>query len=383
MGKIKNIVKNLIIKGLDEWDKCMVAHLSKGEMRKISDPKRKSILSETVLSEKQKQKIDKLFIENYGSKIPYYWHQYFTAYTGKFDEAYFPELLFVPEFEHFMNQNESYIDVFADKNIIPMIAKANEIKMPKSFFSCVYGIYRDENNIITKNEFEKRMSNIGRVFVKPSIDSSSGQGCFPINMVNGIDTISGKSVSDISNEIGNNFVVQEMIKCHKCILNIYSKSVNTFRIITYRWNDKIEVMPVIMRIGKGNSVIDNAHAGGMFIAVDETGKLGDIAFTEFRDKFTEHPDTHLTFKDYQIEHYFEIIEAAKKMHTAIPQLGVYNWDFTIDEDGNPVLIEANTIGGSIWMPEMAHGKGVFGENTADILKWTKKMKMISKSKRYL
>lgn len=35
------------------------------------------------------------------------------------------------------------------------------------------------------------------------------------------------------------------------------------------------------------------------------------------------------------------------------------------------------------MVEMAHDKGVFGENTADILKWTKKMKMISKSKIYL
>ena len=28
------------------------------------------------------------------------------------------------------------------------------------------------------------------------------------------------------------------------------------------------------------------------------------------------------------------------MHTSIPQLGVYNWDFTIDEDETPVLIEA-------------------------------------------
>lgn len=127
-------------------------------------------------------------------------------------------------------------------------------------------------------------------------------------------------------------------------------------------------MPVIMRIGKGNSVVDNEHAGGIFIAVDENGKPGDTAFTEFRNKFTEDSDTHLTFKDYQIEHYFGIIEAAKKMHTAIPQLGVYNWYFTIDEDGNPVLIDANTICSSIWMPEMAHGKGVFGENTADILK---------------
>ena len=136
-----------------------------------------------------------------------------------------------------MNRNELYVDVFADKNIIPMIAKANEIKTPKSFFSCVYcvyWVYRDENNMITTNEFEKQMYNIGLAFVKPSIDSSGGQDFFSINMVNGIDTISGKAVSDISNEIGSNFIIQEMIKCFKSILNIYSKSVNIFKIITYR-----------------------------------------------------------------------------------------------------------------------------------------------------
>ncbi|EGT3613237.1 hypothetical protein E5N06_07755 [Clostridium perfringens] len=96
MSKIKNIIKKLIIKESNESDKCMISHLRKGEIRKISNPKRKSILSETVLSEKQKQKIDELFIENHRSEILYYWHQYFTAYTGKFDEAYFSELLFVP-----------------------------------------------------------------------------------------------------------------------------------------------------------------------------------------------------------------------------------------------------------------------------------------------
>ncbi|XZK68225.1 hypothetical protein ACSXCL_11385 [Clostridium perfringens] len=48
------------------------------------------------MSEKQKQKIDELFMENHRSEILYYWPQYFTDYTGKFDEAYFTELLFVP-----------------------------------------------------------------------------------------------------------------------------------------------------------------------------------------------------------------------------------------------------------------------------------------------
>ncbi len=38
------------------------------------------------------------------------------------------------------------------------------------------------------------------------------------------------------------------------------------------------------------------------------------------------------------------------MLDAIPQLGSYNWDFTLDGAGIPVLIEVNVNGGSIWLP---------------------------------
>jgi D-alanine-D-alanine ligase-like ATP-grasp enzyme len=64
------------------------------------------------------------------------------------------------------------------------------------------------------------------------------------------------------------------------------------------------------------------------------------------------------------------------MHAAIPQLGVVNWDFTIDPAGNPVLIEANCKNGSVWLPQMAHGVAAFGERTAEVLQWLRFMKKL-------
>ncbi|MBO7303945.1 MAG: hypothetical protein J6V09_01820 [Clostridia bacterium] len=73
------------------------------------------------------------------------------------------------------------------------------------------------------------------------------------------------------------------------------------------------------------------------------------------------------------------------MQMAIPQAAVVNWDFTINEDGEPVLIEANmkndTQAGSIWLPQMAHGKGAFGENTAKVLQYIRRAKKMSFTKR--
>ena len=76
-----------------------------------------------------------------------------------------------------------------------------------------------------------------------------------------------------------------------------------------------------------------------------------------------------------------MIETAERMHRSIPQLGVVNWDFTLDEDGTPLLIEANVLVGSIWLFEIAYGKSAFGSLTPEILRWLRQMKRMSYTER--
>lgn len=111
---------------------------------------------------------------------------------------------------------------------------------------------------------------------------------------------------------------------------------------------------------------------GMFVGVDETGKLCGTAFTEFQEKYTEHPDSHIVFKGYEVIEFYKVCEAAKKLYGQIPQLGIVHWDLTLDNKGNVIVIEANTYDSSIWLPQMAVGKGAFGDNTAEILQWISK-----------
>ncbi len=342
-------------------------------LKKFDDPRRKSIYDSVLLSAEQLSKIDDLYINNYGEKIPYIWHKHFTAFTGRFDPAYFPETLYIPEFEYYMNLNSHYANVFEDKNILPLLASGANIKTPKTILSCSKGFYFNGQTPLTKDEAVSYISNIGKAFVKPSIDSSSGEGCFMINMINGIDILSSKTAETIINDIGTDFCIQELIVCSNSIRNIYSNSANTFRVITYRWKNEICILPIIMRIGQGNAVVDNAHAGGMFIAVNNDGRLHKTAFTEFKKEYSKHPDTGIVFDSYEISNFQKIIDSAKKMHASLPQIGSVNWDFTIDETEEPILIEANVNGGSIWLIEMAHGCSPFGERTPEILRWLRFM----------
>lgn len=345
-----------------------------GEKKKFRDKRRIEICNSTKLSQEQIDSVEKLYKNNYGKKIPLTWHRSYTAYTGRFDKYYFPEILYIPEFERYMNYNQSLANVLEDKNLLYVFAKASNVRMPRMYLSCQAGIYKDAENKVL--DFEKAcslISNIGVCFAKPSIGTDSGRGCEVYCLVNGTDTKSGKTSDMILKDLGKDFTIQERLVCHESIRKIYDGSVNTFRIMTYRWKNQIIVAPIIMRIGRGGSYLDNAHAGGMFIALSDDGTLHKTAFTEFKEEFVEHPDSKLKFEGYRIPLLPNVVDAVKKMHYSLPAIGVINWDMTLDESGQPVLIEANVNGGSIWLFQMAHGCGVFGERTPEILRWLHKM----------
>lgn len=357
-------------------DKILIFHRKNTERRKIREKNRVDLYSQIKLSSSQLREIDDLYTHNYGKKVPYMWHKYYTYYTGKFCAEYIPELIFIPEIEHFFNRKNNFCSACADKNFLPIIAKYADVKMPHTFLSRTNGTYKNEaGSIITAEQAREQMAKYeGYYFIKPTIESSSGNGCRLLNCKNGIDVITGESINSVVDRIGKDFVVQEKIECSNAIRKLYPNSVNTFRIITYVWNDAIQHCPIVMRIGQKGGFLDNAHAGGMFIAVDDDGTLHEKAFTENGETFSKHPDSGVVFSNYSVNSLGEVLSAAKKLHSLIPQIGLIHWDFTMDSSEVPVLIEANTFGGGIWVVQMAHGKGAFGVNTAEILRWIRKEK---------
>ena len=377
------ILRNIKVKVLDSWESFIQSRKRKGEIRKFKDNRRVQIANLYPLSNEQKKQIDELYINNYGEKIDYVWHQNYAAHAGKFDCRFFPELLYIPEFEAYQNQNKAIAKMLSDKNFLPIVAKSVNIKMPETIVSCTNGVLRNSNNQIVSETEALCLLNIIKteLFVKPTKGSCSGVGCSKVKVLDKIDFRGGNLLLNNQLSYSRDFVVQKVLKCHKSLVDIYPSSVNTFRVITYIWHNEIKTMPVILRIGQGGHFLDNAHAGGMFIAINNDGSLGKFAVTEFNERFEKHPDTGLVFATHKIEHFDKVLLAAQKIHEAVPQIGIVNWDFTIDESGEPVLIEANCLGGGIWVIQMAHGIGPFGEDTEEVLQWMKFMKRLKPHER--
>ena len=374
--KIQNTYSNVFDKlWIKKWYKKYYEMYTK-------NPQRLSLQKQFPLTESQKKEIDEYYMTYYGSKISYECHQNFAVHTGVFRHDYFADFLYVPFFEHFMNVNREYAVTLSDKSVFPFVAAAANVKMPKTILYNSFGVFRDgEHCELRGGGIINELRNVGPIFVKPTIDSGSAKGIFTANFQDGVDVESGKSIEEVINLKRQNYVIQEFAKCSDDIAKLYDGCLNTFRIMTYRWKDEFYAMPGVLRIGSGGGKVDNAHAGGMFIAIDEDGILGKKAMTEFMNVYEKHPDSGIVFDGYKVSGYPKVVEAALRLHKMIPELGSIAWDFSIDETGRPLLIEANILDSGFWIIQCAHACAPFGKRQPEVLQWIRKMKNIPYSKR--
>lgn len=334
-------------------------------------PKRQAIVADYELTPDQKREIDDFYLTNYGRKIPYDWHRYYAAHSGVFDVRYFPEILFHGYFERFMNPEDAYNQVLSDKNFLPYVAQAAGVPVPRTVVSFSKGLYRDgQGGLLCREDALDILKNCGKLFCKPSRGSCGGHGCFCMDF--GETEDAGAALE----RLGGEFVIQELLDCAPSIKRLYPGAVNTFRVVSYRWKETFYTMPSVMRTGRGGSIVDNASSGGMFVSISDDGVLQGKAVTIDNQKFTEHPDTHVAFDGYRIEGFEKVREAAVRMHTMLPAVGVIGWDFTLDDKGRPLLVEANIMRVIYYFCQMASGVPAFGERTAEVLQWIRKMKQV-------
>lgn len=361
---------------LDIFDKLWILKYERIEYRKQSSHQYKNLKASHPLTDEQKKRIDDYFISTYGRKVPYDWHQFYFAHNGVFQHDYFPELLYRPHFEHYMNYRNDYAEVMSDKNFLPNIAEVSRCTMPEVLISRTMNLLRNsKGEVIDEKQAISILLKEKQVFCKPSTISYGGKGCFVF------EPTDRDSIKNLMKSLGTDFVVQKILQCHPTISAIYPNAVNTFRVTTYRWKGKFYFMPIAMRLGRGGICVDNVTSGGLFIGVNNDGSLKREAMDIAGNRYVTHPDTGIVFSTHRIYGIQKVIDTAIRLHTQVPQLGVIGWDFSVNVDGEPVLIEANIRNASYRLSQMAHGCSPFLERTSEVLAWVGKMSRLSMSRR--
>ena len=326
-----------------------------------------------LLTKEQKREIDTFYRKNYGKKVSYMWHNLIMNYTNKFDVRYIPPEVFLEIINNLITRDIKF-SIFYDKNFFHNFVKRTGMYVPEKVFCSINGLFLDSaDKFISKQDFYKQMSNVGEVFIKPTLPSDSGysKNCRLINVSNGIDVYSKTNITDmLERYYTRDFVVQKKLVCHKSISDIYSISVNTFSVHSLILNNEVKILNnVVFKIGMNGSNTDfpDPKKEGLVIAIDKEGVLSDFALCIKQDKkYFSHPNTGVVFKNHKIENFHNAIETIKKLHSLIPWVKFCKWDITIDVDGKPVLLETEWPS-ELFQQQVLYEKGFFGEYTEEIL----------------
>lgn len=192
----------------------------------------------------------------------------------------------------------------------------------------------------TADDLKSFLQDKGVVFCK-AVSSFGGQGIEKVN-VSDID-----DVTQFYNECvrKGQYNIEEAVIQHSELSRLNPSSINTLRIVTICKDGCVHHMYTLIRIGKGNSCVDNISSGGMYAPVDENGVITKPAFCDKTGKLYEiHPDTKTSIVGFRVPMFDKAVQICKEAALSIPEMGYVGWDVAMTENG-PVFIEGNEMPG--------------------------------------
>ena len=293
------------------------------------------------------------------------WAQYYSAKNGQFDPRYIPNDLYYTKIDqHFNSRKLGY--GFNDKNYYSKIFAG--IRQPEVVVRKINSLIFDEDyNQISAEEAKRRILQQHEVICKPSQETGSGRGIvfFDNENTEAIDAF-------LANQSYDDYVVQKLIEQHSELDRVHKGSINCIRITSILFEDGVHILSAVLRMGFGNSKVDNATAkdnagyDGMSCGIDENGCLKKYAHGYTTGNVCEqHPDG-LIFEGFQIPFFDKAVELVKLAHPLIGHFRLVSWDVAIDKEGNPVLVEANMRKGGINFHQFNNGP-LFGDLTERVL----------------
>ncbi len=309
--------------------------------------------------DKEYKKIIKKYWKPFGINPGLKEFEFYSARGAKDDPRYITKKVFhsiiEPKYNDILDVN-----VLSNKNYLDLILK--DAITPTTVIRNIKGIFLDANyKVITKKEVLKliKESDVEYIY-KPAVESGGGRNISFVNR-NNIDKI----INYMDNE--KDFVIQKIINQHKVLQEYNKSSVNTFRVLSFLYKGNVNILYMVLRIGKEGMRIDNASAGGIQVLLKKDGSFSDYIIDIDNKKITDEKIIQ-KFKNLKMPFYEKICEEVKRLHPFISVCGLIGWDITIDEKGNPLVIEINLQ--DIGMTDISQclNGPLFGDLTDDILK---------------
>lgn len=151
-----------------------------------------------------------------------------------------------------------------------------------------------------------------------------------------------RALFDRLREIG--VICEELIVQAEPLAGLHPGSVNTVRAATLIKDGEPLLLFTFLRMGRGDSIVDNAGAGGYVASVDkDTGIVVTPGTTEAHETVLTHPDTGAQILGLRLPRWEELKALSKELAMTYPAHPYISWDLALTEKGW-VVVEANCMG---------------------------------------
>lgn len=140
------------------------------------------------------------------------------------------------------------------------------------------------------------------------------------------------------------FVVEEPIRQGDELKVLHPESINTLRVSTFVLGDEVLINAIVLRIGSGSSVVDNAGSGGMYASVDiENGIIQSNARDYKGREYNFHPDTKVQIIGHKLPEWDLLLDTVKSIAKHKDGSNLIAWDLAYSTKGW-VMVEGNAVG---------------------------------------
>ncbi|GAB3289935.1 sugar-transfer associated ATP-grasp domain-containing protein [Parahaliea aestuarii] len=159
--------------------------------------------------------------------------------------------------------------------------------------------------------------------------------------------------------VARGYIAETGVTGHQSLAALNPASLNTIRIFTV-YLDGAKILMASLRIGRGDSIVDNVSRGGLSAPIDlASGRLGRAATVDTRgavQRFPQHPLSGAAIEGSVIPCWTQVMDLVSSAAELLTGADILAWDVAVTDSG-PLVIECNSYWESMGI-QLAHGAGL-------------------------
>lgn len=245
-------------------------------------------------------------------------------------------------------ERAEYVTMLFSQKIQKIFNKGDKtVFLDKVKFNKIYSDYRtiksidlstDEYNV---NDFISFVHTCNRKILMKPLYGASGYGIYKPDVSTDEKAIALYQKVKTS---GEDYLAEQLFEQTGPLYDINPSCLNTVRIFTLNDGKNIYLMCAGVRIGGGNSIVDNIHSGGMVCELEkESGTIVGPGYNLLGQRFVRHPHTGKLLPGNIVPQWEKVLDFIRRAAQVTPSIGHCAWDVAVSET-EVSLIEANDQG---------------------------------------